>query len=408
MKLLLASVDFFPSVGGVSRFCHQFATALQDAGAQVHLLVPPGSEKPTGERAPYDLIVDDGANTGVREGQDWLKQELPRAMLRLRALQREHQFDRFIALHPYYYGQLFVRLGPEIGVPVSVTAHGFEVNSQLIFRKRVQDFLRRRHGFVSTMREELKYVLKGADEVMVNSNFTAGLVHRAGRDRAVEVIGCGLSEEQIASRLHKAPDTARKDARRELGIPQDSTLVGTVCRLVESKGVDTLLSAIARLPDVHGVVVGDGQLRERLESKARDLGIAERVYWTGQITNAERWLWLEAMDMSVLLSRPSVDGGVEGFGISLLESHAAGTPVIATRTGGIVDVVDDGVSGLLVKANDVDAVVAAISRLRANPDKAMVLVANGRSNIELRFRWDLIARTRQEAWEAARRVSEFA
>lgn len=146
--------------------------------------------------------------------------------------------------------------------------------------------------------------------------------------------------------------------RAVLGL-QGAVVVGTVGRLVKEKGIETLLEAAPNLrrdvPGVRFLVVGDGPLRQHLEGRARDLGVAEIVTFTGGLTGIESVL--RAMDVVVV---PSLS---EGFSIVVLEAMATGKPVVASRIGGIPEIVQDAVTGFLFPPGDVDHLYGSLLRL---------------------------------------------
>lgn len=132
-------------------------------------------------------------------------------------------------------------------------------------------------------------------------------------------------------------------------------VLGTACRLVPVKGLDRLLDAFARVveeaPDARLLVLGDGPLRAGLEGRAAALGLSRRVWFAGHQPEVARWL--AGVDLFVL---PSL---AEGLPMALLEAMALGRPVVASRVGGIPEVVRDGVEGRLVPPGDVEALAQA-------------------------------------------------
>jgi glycosyltransferase involved in cell wall biosynthesis len=138
-------------------------------------------------------------------------------------------------------------------------------------------------------------------------------------------------------------------------------VVGVVGRLSREKGHDTLLAALpaiaARHPGAQLLVVGSGPEEARLRLRADALGVAGSVVWAGWRSRVELQALRGAMDVAVV---PSTS---EGFGLSAAEAAAAGLPVVATAVGGLPEVVDHGVTGLLVPAGDPAALAAAIGRL---------------------------------------------
>ena len=146
--------------------------------------------------------------------------------------------------------------------------------------------------------------------------------------------------------------------RGELGFGASTRLVGIVARLVPIKGVDVFLSAAEQvaeaLPDVRFVVIGDGELRADLESEARERKLGSRVRFTGFRDDMARIYG--SLDLSVLSSRH------EGLPVALLESVACGCYVVATRVGGVPDLLRSERIGLMVAPGDAGALAAGIQR----------------------------------------------
>jgi glycosyltransferase involved in cell wall biosynthesis len=178
-----------------------------------------------------------------------------------------------------------------------------------------------------------------------------------------------------AERLHPIPSGVRLDrfgaAAAPAGLPRPAVVY--VGRLHRQKGLDTLLRAVARLPGVQAVLVGDGPQRGALQRLAAGLGVAGRLHVTGFVPHSEVAGMLAAADVVVLPSR------YEELGTSLLEAMAAGRPVVASRVGGIPEVVRDGADGLLVPARDEAALASAISRLLRDAPLAESLARSARA-----------------------------
>lgn len=144
-------------------------------------------------------------------------------------------------------------------------------------------------------------------------------------------------------------------------------VVVTVARLVPRKGIDRLIRALpavaAAVPDLMHLVVGDGECRGALEAQARDLGLADRVVFAGQVPEAELAAHFRLGEVFAMTNRRTEDGEDEGFGLVFLEAMACGVPVLGGRAGGVPEVVTEGETGLLVEADDTPAVAAALIRL---------------------------------------------
>lgn len=206
--------------------------------------------------------------------------------------------------------------------------------------------------------ERLAYEMD--DAVIVVSEALASFLEEAERlpRRKMEIIGHGVD----------GPGTPvpRAEARRALGLPSFDPLVGAVGRLSPEKGHLHLLRALPAIAAAfHGagcVLAGDGPVRRDLEDEALRVGVAGRVVFLGRRRDVPRIL--SALDLFV---QPSV---YEGFGLSLLEAMAAGLPVVASRVGGIPEVVQDGATGILVPPGDPGALASAVIGLLRDRERA--------------------------------------
>ena len=169
--------------------------------------------------------------------------------------------------------------------------------------------------------------------------------------------------------------------RRELGVALDAPLVGIVGRLFPIKNHALFLDAAARLlaeqPDARFVIVGDGALRGELEARAEQPDLAGRVYFTG---------WRHDLatiyaDLDVL----AVSSRNEGTPVSAIEAMAAGCAVVATRVGGLPDLIADGRTGTLVPADDPTALSSAIGQTLTDPVGSRTIRAAARADVEHRF-----------------------
>lgn len=229
----------------------------------------------------------------------------------------------------------------------------------------------------------------------LKNRFYEWLQRRAyGRYGAVVAVSAPLASQLVADgvpadRVHCIPnawvdDTEfmdRAGARERLGL-YDGPWAGYVGRVGHEKGADVFVEAMARVGgEVHGVMVGDGRLREQLERRARAPELAGRVRLTGMIPEAGRYM--RALDVFVLSSR------TEGTPIALLEAVAAGVPVVATRVGGVPGVVSE-TEALLVEPERPAELAAAIDAVLADPGKARTRADRARQRILTEFdpaRW---------------------
>lgn len=167
----------------------------------------------------------------------------------------------------------------------------------------------------------------------------------------------------VALEQFRAPEGGRNAARVRLGLAPADFVVGSVARLEPCKGIATLLRAAAeaatRAPMLQVLVVGDGSERPRLEQLADSLGIGAWVTFTGTRDDVPQLL--AAMDVFAVPSR------TEGLGVVAIEALAAGLPVLASRVGGLPEIVEDGKCGRLLPPDDVAAWATALARVATEP-----------------------------------------
>ena len=182
-----------------------------------------------------------------------------------------------------------------------------------------------------------------------------------------KVVHCGI---ELSAYKFRMP---RQDVRRVL----------CVARISPEKGLTFLIEAFKKLAD-SGLncelrLAGDGSMRADLEAMARNLGIADKVTFLGFINEAQIAQELQLADIFVLTSY------VEGVPVSAMEAMAVGVPVVATNVGGTSELIQDGVSGLLVRPSDTETIYASIRKLIENPDLRSQIAKNGRLIVEKEF-----------------------
>lgn len=192
-----------------------------------------------------------------------------------------------------------------------------------------------------------------------------------------EVIRLGIELER---RVETGPD-ARSETRRLLGVPDDAFVVGWIGRMTGVKNTDAVLDAFRRLQDdgvdAYLCLVGDGPDRDKLERRAHELGVVRRCLFLGY--QEEVAPYYAAFDTMIL---PSVN---EGTPVSAMESLAAGRPVVATRVGGIPDVVEDGQDGYLAEPGETRQLADQLARLARDPDLRERMGEHGRARVVDRY-----------------------
>jgi glycosyltransferase involved in cell wall biosynthesis len=155
-------------------------------------------------------------------------------------------------------------------------------------------------------------------------------------------------------------------------------------RLTEIKGLDVLLKAMRELEGLELLVAGDGPCRRALESMARQSGVNAK--FLGRVSAAERDELFDCSDGVVIPSRILPDGRTEGMPLVCLEAMMAGRPVIAARTGGLGEFIDDGENGLLFEAGDDRMLADKLNRLLNDPGLRKRISANAQRTAA-RFSW---------------------
>jgi phosphatidyl-myo-inositol dimannoside synthase len=268
------------------------------------------------------------------------------------------------------------------GTPFGILLHGGDL---LILQHQVHRS--------ALKRKTAAALLSSAAVLVANSEFTRDhcltLLSELEIDappELVRVVPLGADHEAFR------PGLDTREVRTRYGLDEGRWLL-SVARLTRHKGIDTALQALARLkgryPDLRYAVVGSGEEEEALAAEARDLGVADRVRFLTDVPDRDLPALYNCAELYLGVSR-MIEQRVEGFGISLAEASACGVPVIAGRSGGIPAAVRDGDTGLLVTAEQPDAVAEAVGRLLDDPLLRARLGAAGRREAERHYNWDRV------------------
>ena len=277
-------------------------------------------------------------------------------------LHRENPYDLLDAQYIYPDGYGGVLIAKKLGIPVVLSALGTDVNVFPKFKR---------------IAPKIRWALNEADGILAVSNSLKAATAAAGAPAdKIRVIGNGVD----TTRFHPLD---RAEARRALRIEGPGPFVVSVGTLDPNKGHQLLIAAVSELtgryPAMKAYIAGEGPYQSALTAQIREKKIADRVVLIGKRPHAELNSWFNAANVSCLLSER------EGWPNVLLESLAAGTPVIATRAGGIAEVISSPALGTLVERN-VPAITAALdAALKREWDRpALVAYAAQRT-------WDKVA-----------------
>ncbi len=222
----------------------------------------------------------------------------------------------------------------------------------------------------------------------------SGLLHSmtvavgdASADDVVRWVGIPRRKVRVVHNGVPDPGPPEGGTAKRVGAPP---ILGCAARLEEQKGIDVLLAAMVDLADVRLRLFGDGSLRSELEGRAERLGVADRVEFLGWVEDAPRRI--AEVDVFVLASRD------EAFPLTIVEAMLAGTPVVATDVGSVREAVIDGVTGLLVPAEDPVALASALRRMVDDADLRATVAAAARRLAEERFTAAAMADGYERVW----------
>ncbi len=357
-RTLVVTNDFPPRVGGVQQFVWNLVRELP--ADRVAVLAPnwPGWRE---HDAAQPFPVHRWPTTFL-----WPTGELGR---RVRGLAAEHGAEVVLFGH----GFPLPLLGPGLawsGLPYVVVTHGAEVWQALV------------PGFAQPFRR----AMAGASEVTAITRYTA----RRLRSAVPPSVPLTLLPPAVDPERFR-PDVDGSRVRDGFDL-QGARIVLCVSRLVPRKGQDTLIEAMPVVrelcPDAVLLLAGGGEYRQRLEQLAWAVAPPGSVVFADEVSDDELPAYYAACDLFAMPCRSRFGGlEVEGFGIVFLEASATGKAVVAGRSGGSDEAVEDGLTGLLVEGSEPKAVGLAISRLLEDPALRRRMGQAGRDRVERGFTW---------------------
>ncbi len=363
-RTLLVTNDFPPRAGGIQSYVLALAQRLPADSLVVYAPSWPGAAE-FDARQPFPVYRHPGSLM------------LPGTAVRSRAVEliREHR----IAAVWYGAAAPLGLLTPALrgdGVVRSVACtHGHEVGWSML----------------PGARRALRRIGQVNDVLTFVSRYARRRISSAlGPMAALEYLPPG-----VLTQTYRPDPGARAAIRRRYGVG-DAPLVLSVSRLVARKGQDALIRAATRIrevaPDARMLLVGDGADRARLAGLIDRLGLGREIQLTGAVPWAELPAHYAAADVFAMPCRTRGLGlDVEGLGLVFLEAAASGLPVVAGRSGGAPETVQEGRTGTVVDGRDVTAVATAVADLLVDPVRAATMGANGRRWVSRAWNWDTSA-----------------
>jgi glycosyltransferase involved in cell wall biosynthesis len=352
MKICFYNVTASFIQGGLETYCWEAGRALARRGHAVSIVAGLGGEP---RHRELELL-----RFPFRREQEW-----PDFGTRFRRLMERLSFARHSLAHLVSAGYDAVVVNKPFDFPILWQARRRGMKAQTVFRSGGTEFYAWDRQFAGSI-----------DHWLSTSRYNAEQV-RARYGREVQVVHNGVDVDQFRP-MERAPAL-----RQRLGLPGAARVLVSVGRLVGWKGLRVIVEALRQLPpDVHFLVAGEGPEEAKLREQAAASGLAQRVHFCGRVAHEELPQVLAQADMLV---QPSV--GEESFGITLVEAMACALPVLASRQGGMVEIVLPGVTGELLPPGEVGAWRDAVARLLGEPERMRALGTAGRERAVAEFTW---------------------
>ncbi|MEK8023107.1 MAG: glycosyltransferase family 4 protein [Candidatus Hydrogenedentota bacterium] len=342
MRILIATSDYPPALGGMAEYSAAWAAELDRAGCDVDVLARDHSAPSAGRKARVDAMRCSWNPGPLRD--PW------NALACLKRAEKNSRPDIVMAHTWIGWGPALAWLKGRTGIPYVLSAHGAEILGP-----------RSSAYYAGLMTQSFR----GADAVFAVSSFTKNHVAALGLSKErIDVIGNGVDVSRFS------PGPGSDGLRKKFGLEGKRVLL-TVGGLVERKGHDTVIDALSRLrdsyPDLMYLIAGGWAMNSSREGYLKEIvarrGLQERVVFTGFVADEELPEIYRLADIFVMTGREIAEKGwVEGFGISYLEAAAAGLPVVASDTGGVSEAVC-GSNAIMVPSDDAVATAAALSKL---------------------------------------------
>ena len=327
--------DFKPKRGGVAEYTYQLGLGLSEVGGLDRVITTVPQTK--GDDYGFDVLsvresCPDGAtkplSQKVKERAQWYGAFL--STLAKKA-------DTHVLGPTWTHGieaEKFLTRCMQCGIRFSLVFHGYDL---LLLSKESPSFLRE--------------ICAYADVLIFNSEATRALFADLTSSQPAQsyILYPGINPAQLDA-APKSP-TRVLEGRYEIEL-EGKTVILSVARLVKRKGIDIALRAIAPIVDANDscryVIAGTGPEYEALELKINELGLSDRIKLAGDVTDAEKYGFLEASSLFVMPNHTRGGDDFEGFGISFIEASYFKNVVIGGRSGGAVEAISEGESGFLL------------------------------------------------------------
>ncbi|MCA9413275.1 MAG: glycosyltransferase family 4 protein [Candidatus Omnitrophica bacterium] len=371
MRICHFTSTFLPRVGGVEMVVSNLARCQHELGHEALVITPKIRGIDNRVSVPYRVI-----HYSRPSSKRYLTRQV---MLRLLYEHFKRPFDVLHCHSAYPHGYVAATFSRLTGVPVFITPHG---PTDIMRKERIRSHPK--------LEQRLRRGLQEAAGITaISKNIFKEIVS----------VG-GFTEEKV----HIVPNgVSLGDFKEVEPFVGDQPYVLAMGRMVAQKGFDQLLAAFAeiadKVPDLQLYMAGEGILRRDYEKMTRQLGLEERVHFLGLVQGAQKIAFLKGARFFVCPSR------FEPFGIVVLEALAAGIPVIANRVGGIPDIIENNVHGLLVDAESTVELGKAIMDLYKSPRACKEMSVNALERAS-EFDWMNVTKRYLEVYEKGKILFE--
>lgn len=229
-----------------------------------------------------------------------------------------------------------------------------------------------------------KLALKRTKILTVLSLYLGERARKFGYKGEIKIIPNGVDIEKFE--LRSMNYELREEMRKELELKKEDVALITTSRLVLKNGMGDVIRALKFLPEnIKFIILGEGELREKLQNLAKELKVSDRVIFKGFVSHKEMLKYLKACDVFI---RPSLS---EGMGNSFIEAMACRLPVIATPVGGIIDFLAENETGYFCRPGNLESIAETIKKVISDPNKNKI-IENAYQMVKKKYDWNLIAK----------------
>jgi glycosyltransferase involved in cell wall biosynthesis len=235
-----------------------------------------------------------------------------------------------------------------------------------------------------------KHILKRTDYLLTNSSYVLNITEKIYPVKNKKVIPVPVDYNRFTSQVNT------KHIRNKLNIPDNSIFLFAVGRFIALKGFEYLIKAHHILineykkNNVFLRIAGQGYLKETYNKLIQNYKLDDYVKLIGYVPNTKIHEYYNEADIFVIPSITDKNGETEGFGVVSLEANACETPVIASKVGGILDVIEDGYNGFLVEQKNTEQMAEKINELVEDKELRREIGKNGRQKVTKEFNWDKV------------------